>query len=247
MRFALSSLLLLFCFHANSKEQIAVRVAADIWCPYTCEAGERPGYLIEVMQKALSFQKIRVDYEVVNWARAVKEAGEGSYYAIAGASKDDAPNFVFPERAQMELFFELFTLKDKNWKFAGYEKGKKIGVINGYNYDEKSNEEIRKKNPDFVVVSGERGLNSLIPMLNMGRVDAILETKGVFFEGLRNLKIDSKMYKSIGTTSAPIPHFIAFSPKYADAKKIAALLVDGQKKLEKSGELKKIKQKYGLN
>lgn len=244
--------LIIFCVCALSsfpaRAQEDVHIAGDVWCPLTCEEGDRPGYFIELAQMALQGHPIKVHYHVVNWARAVRDARRGAYDAIAGASYADAPEFIFPSNPQLYVGFEYFALARQKWKFVGNPEGHKIGIVNGYNYDDVSNMLIKKYKRNYFAVSGEKGLTSLIPMLNLGRVDAVLEAKSVFYEALRQQKLKPTDYKSIGQASSEmVKHFIAFSPKYAEADQVKKWLEEGQLRLEKSGELKKLKSKYGLN
>ena len=79
-------------------ETISLR--ADAWCPYTCDPGAaKPGFMIEIAKMALEPAGHKVDYKVLNWARAITETRKGKFTAIVGAAKDDAPDFIYPSEA----------------------------------------------------------------------------------------------------------------------------------------------------
>ncbi len=73
-----------------------IKVAADPWCPFTCSAkSERPGFLIEVLKLAFA-PEFEIEYIEMSWDRALNEVRTGKFGAIAGALKEDTPDFLFP-------------------------------------------------------------------------------------------------------------------------------------------------------
>jgi len=75
-----------------------ITIVADEWCPYNCEENsDLPGFLIEIARLVFSAHGHSVRYIVMPWKRAVYEVEQGRFNAIAGALKNDAPGFVFPE------------------------------------------------------------------------------------------------------------------------------------------------------
>lgn len=243
---ALAVLLSPICFSQAEDDEV-LHVVSDEWCPYACAAGSRPGYFVEVLQESLKDFPIKVDYEVVNWVRAVRDARLGTYDVLVGTSQSDAPDFSFVNTMKINISFEVFTLANRKWNFTGEFKGHKIGAINGYSYDERTNTLIASKDPSIYLVSGDRGLDSLIPMLNSNRIDGVIESAGVFNEALHKKNMNSSDYVSLGKTStSSIPHSIAISPKYAKTAQLLKWIQIGYGKIEKNGTLAQIKKKYGL-
>ncbi len=227
-----------------------IRVRADTWCPFNCDPGtDKEGIIIEIAKSALAKKGYTLDYQTINWARAIEETRNGNFEAIAGASTGDAPDFIFPQEAQAVTNYEIYTLKDSKWTFKNEDslKGIKLGVINGYTYDDKFMEIVNKKNPSIVVVSGEIGLDQLIKMMDEKRIDALIESPGVFKNFLVSKGLNFSNYRSAGQADKKHQKlFIAFGPKQKDAKDLAKAVSDEVKSLRKSGKLKKLLDKYQM-
>ena len=72
-------------------ENATIVIGADIWCPVNCEPNsDHPGYMIEIANKIFKEQAVKVEYQVMPWARAIVEAEKGNIQAIVGAFKGDA-------------------------------------------------------------------------------------------------------------------------------------------------------------
>lgn len=238
---------ILSVFAKQSSAAETLKLRSDLWCPYACEPGDKPGALVEIAQKVLEPLGYKIDYQLVNFARAVSDTRAGVYDGVIGAAKVDAPDFVFPKDSQVSVTFEFFNLKTSSWKYKGSLDDKKITVINGYNYDEFVNKFLAEKDPHFIVVSGDDAQEQMVRMLVSHRTDALYEAKAVFMETVGRLKMDANQFQSAGSPSQkPQQIYIAFSPKNKRSQKLAQEIDAGMKKLRRSGELKKIYSKYGL-
>lgn len=223
-----------------------LRLRSDYWCPFACEPGPRPGLIMEVLKEILGPQGYEFDYQLINFARAIEEARAGRTEGVVGAAVSDAPDFVFSKEAIAAVTYEVMTLKTKPWKYTG-KLQKKIGVINSYTYDDTMNRLIEKKDPNIIVVSGNNAQDQAIQMLNAGRIDGFYESPQVFKENLLRLKMNPDLYQSAGgPPQAPQLLYMAISPKYPNAQKLAGQIEAGVKKMRQSGQFKKLLDKYGL-
>ncbi len=230
---------------AHSKQVLKMRT--DEWCPIACAPGPRPGLFIEVLQNALDPKQFEIDYQLINFARAISDARDGKTEGVVGLAVSDAPDLIFHKEPISAVSYEFFALKDKNWKYKGSFDGTKIGVINSYTYDDTITKLIEAKDPHFVVVSGNDAQEQLIRMLNAGRIDAFYESAEVFRETVLKMKLNPDNYKSAGAPAqTPQKLFVAFSPKLQNAKQLAAMVDQGLKKMRKNGQYKKLIEKYGV-
>jgi polar amino acid transport system substrate-binding protein len=227
-----------------------IKVRADTWCPFNCDPGtEKEGIIIEIAKSALAKKGFTLEYQTMNWARAIEETRSGNFDAIAGASSGDAPDFIFPSEAQAGTNYEIYTLKDSKWTFKNEDslKTAKLGVINGYTYDDKFMELVNKKHPSIVVVSGEVGLDQLVKMMDEKRIDALIEAPGVFKNFLALKGLDFANYRFAGQAEKKYQKlFIAFGPKLKENKELAKAVSDEVKALRKNGKLKTLLNKYQL-
>ncbi|MBP9706823.1 MAG: transporter substrate-binding domain-containing protein [Oligoflexales bacterium] len=240
-----------FVTHA---ENITLR--ADTWCPYNCEPKDaRPGYMIEIAKAALEPAGHKVEYETLNWARAIADSRAGKFSGIVGAAKSDAPDFIFPETSLGTSKNCFFAKADATWSFKDKSslETASIGVIKDYTYGDevddyiKSNAKNAKNAKKVDVVSGDNPLELNIKKVQMGRVTSLLESEAVLKNYMYVNKLADSSFKNAGCLKDSDDLFIAFSPKHPKAKEFAKLVGDKVVAMRKDGSLKKMLEQYGIN
>ena len=225
-----------------------VTLVADNWCPYNCGATDaNPGILIEVAKYSLTKAGHTVEYSNVPWARAIEDSRAGKYTGIVGAYKDDAPDFVFPEKGIMPSSNDFFVKSGSTWKFSGITSldTVSLGAIKDYSYGEAVDTYItaNESNPAKVqVAGGDDALTKNIEKLLAGRVDVLIEDAAVMNYELKTASKTGQVVQA-GTFGGDDVH-VAFSPANPKAAEFAKAISDGLKELEANGELAKIKAKY---
>jgi len=227
-----------------------ITVRADEWCPYTCQPhSDKPGFLIEIAQSLFEKKGYVIDYQVMPWARAILETREGQYHSIAGAFKEDAPDFIFPENELAISVSALFAKQEKSWKFKDVSSLESIvvGVIRDYSYGEQLDQYIEKHKKDtrkIQIVSGDNALELNIKKLILGRIDVFPEDSSVVSYYLANHPQQEKIVNIGAVSNDKI--YIAFSPHLPVSRKYAQILSDGIKEIRMSGKLQEILTKYDL-
>jgi polar amino acid transport system substrate-binding protein len=188
-----------------------------------------------------------VKYKVVPWKRAIVEARKGNYNAIIGAFKEDAPDFVFPEEEFGMSRFAFFVKKGTKYKYSELKSllKMKIGLIKGYSYGEKEDKFFKENQKIIQYAHGSDPLSQNIKKLLHGRITVVGEDPNVFLEKAAGMGVADQII-NVGDTGTANKIYIAFSPKNPKSKEYAKILTEGIRKLKKSGELKKILTKYGL-
>ncbi len=146
---------LLLLLSVNSFADV-ITMRSDLWCPYVCDPkSEKPGFIVEVAREIFKKEGHIIDYDLMNWARAVADVREGKINALVGCSKADAVGFVFPNVPIGIMVNHYYVLADSKWDYKGVDSltSKKIGVINEYSYGHTVDEQIKKKNPALKLVS----------------------------------------------------------------------------------------------
>lgn len=227
-----------------------ITIRSDLWCPYACDPkSDRPGFMVEIAQEVFKKEGHTIDYALMNWARAVADVREGRADALLGCSKADAVGFVFPTVPVGILVNYYYAPVESNWKYTGVDslKSKAIGVINEYSYGANIDEQIKKKNPALRAVSGSDPLLRIIQMTEAKRLDGFVENPLVLEYHLNLRKKDKKKFKVVSSNLANDPDlFISFAPGNPKSKEYAKILDAGMNDLRKSGRLKVILSKYGL-
>ena len=228
-----------------------IEIASDPWLPYTGDAKEgKKGFMIEVATEALKDAGHEVVYINRPWTRAVADARKGKINAIAGAYKEDAPDFVFPKEPIGLAGNTVYALKESSLVYENLDsiKGKKLGVIADYSYGEIIDNYIKSMKGDKKAVQtsvGENALMLLFKKMEKKRIDFFIEDASVVADFVKkNPKLD--VVKRVGDVSEPEGVFIAFSPKNPKSKGYAKALSEGIEKMRKNGRLAKILESYGL-
>ena len=224
---------------------------ADEWCPYNCNPrqAERPGYMVEVLKKILEPRGYQIIYELSPWPRALEDARKGAIAGVFGADKVEGEGLLLPKNSFGKSETGFFVKADNPWRYKTESSinGLRIGVIQGYSYNDTVNAWMQRKHPSLVFMSGDTPLANMFKMLEAKRLQAIYENKNVLQNFLVSQKLDPKDYTFAGTPDLKGNElFIALSPKIPEAPQIQKWLDEGLLKLRNSGELQNILSKYGL-
>jgi polar amino acid transport system substrate-binding protein len=227
-----------------------ISIVADEWCPYNCTPGdERPGYMIEIVQKVLGEAGHTIDYRNMPWSRAIEEARRGKFDAIVGAAQGDAPDFVFPGEKLGVSANVLMVKSGTAWRYSDLDslQAVSLGTIRDYSYGDELDAYITQHEKDakrVQVASGDTALETNFRKLDAGRIDVLVEDRNVIEYYLAGAG-QAGAYVAAGDLGED-DLFIAFSPANKDAAEYARLLGEGVQKLRASGELAVILKKYGL-
>lgn len=243
---ALAPLLLAAVAATAAVARDRVTLAGSEWCPYNC-APEAPiglGYMVEIAKAALE-PEIKVDYTLINWARAVDEAKAGKLDALVGSSKREGLVFT---KEPLGLAQNAFAVRrDDPFEFKGVDsfKGKSLGVINGYSYTDEIDAYVAASANDparIQVVSGDQALTNNLRKLAAGRVDLVVDDVAVLRLQIETLGLGDQL--KIVPGGDPDPIFVAFSAKLPDAQALADRIDAKLARLRESGELKTLLARY---
>jgi polar amino acid transport system substrate-binding protein len=243
----------IYLFSAPYAASETVKIVADNWCPYNCEPNSlRPGYMIEIAEKAFEKHGIKVEYSILPWERAIQETRIGNYTAIVGASVGDAPDFVFPQIPQGMSEDAFYVKKDSTWHYDGTASLENVSLatIAGYAYNETIDTYIKHNKSNLrrvQSIAGEEPLDLNIKKLLAGRVDVLIDDENVMNFTLKEKNLEEKIkFAYVFPSNSQSFLYIAFSPSHPKAKQYAKILCDETKAMKKNGTLEKIMDNYGL-
>ena len=227
-----------------------ITIRTDLWCPYACDPkSDNPGYMVEIAREAFSAHGIKINYDVLNWARSLSDTKLGLYDAVVGASRSDVEGFILPKYPSGKNLNHYFVLKESDWKYKNIQSidGKKIGVINDYTYGEEVDKLVAKSHPSFSKITGDDPLERIVKMSKAKRLDAFVENPLVLRLKLEELKMPLDLFRmSSKNLTDDTDLFIAFSPKNPKSKEYASVFDNELMKMRKDGRLKKILSKYNV-
>lgn len=243
-------LLLTFILSCGQVSADEIKLVSDYWCPFACEPNsEKPGGMIEIANAVFKNKGHTVKYEMINWARGIKDTRAGRFDGIIGASRADVKGFIIPQVPVGYLENYFWTVPSHHWKYENKNslQNVKVGVINDYSYGSEIDFEVKHKNPSIVVISGNDPLARLIQMTETKRLDGFIENPMVLNHALFKMNKSPDTFRAVSKNLADDPElFIAFSPNKSNSKAFAQMLDEGIVELRKNGKLKEILEKYGL-
>lgn len=245
------SLLLSISINAFSAEKITL--VADVWPPYSGDAGKSEGFMVELTKEIFSDAGIEVIYLNKPWERAVKDVIEGKIDGAVGSNNRDIPaeHVILPYEEQAIESFDFFTHKDSTWEYKGLDSlnGNSVAITAGYTFGEVLDKKLAelKSEGKLFTITGENPLFTAINLLEKKRVNIYIDNKFVVHYSLKLLKKEATTLRHAGNQKSLDPRlYVAFSKKRPNSAKYAEILAKGTKNLRKSGKLKIILDKYGV-
>lgn len=106
----------------EDSERKTLVIAGDYWCPYNClPDNESPGYLVELIEKALYIYSIDVEYRIMSWNDAIKLAEKGEVDAIVGIGDIKGKNLLTTSLPLEYSMTDAFTRNDTEWIYDGID------------------------------------------------------------------------------------------------------------------------------
>ena len=230
----------------------SVVLRGDFWMPVNGYPGDqKPGYAIELVREVFRRKGISLDYQITPWARSIRLARDGAIDGIVGASRGDAPDFVFPGERVGTTGYKFYVLPENPWAFQGIDSlsDKTLGVVSDYSYGATLDAYIQrwKDDPKRVQgVGGDSPLQQNIGKLQRGRVNVIVCNPETFRYELESIGIAAEKFREAGGVPETEDVHIAFSPAGEKGSRYAKILTDGIRELRGNGELAAIYQRYGM-
>lgn len=226
-------------------------IAGDLWCPVNCAPDSpRPGIYVELARDIFAEAGIRVEYRVINWARALQEARQGHIDAVIGAAHSDAPDFVFTAQPVSQSRNCFYTVRESQWHYDSLASlhTQRLAVVNDYSYGEQLDAYVQAElgNPQRLqAAAGQQALALNLAKLLEGRVDVVLENSWVMQEYLARRGYVGTL-REAGCQQPDIPIYLAFSPALPRSHDYVRLLDQGLRRYRADGRLQALLERYGV-
>ena len=226
-------------------------VVSDEWCPYICDDRVLPGFLVEIVNEIARDNDLKVKFTLMPLARALNLAKKGRVDILLALTSQHIAELQL-QQSQLSfggLYNDFYVRAGNPWRFqsiaqlsATLKDNAILGTINGYQYGEQLNQLLRKNTAHVFPASGNSPLAKQLKMLQMGRLDILLDSRFTVQYQLSTLTKSSIIYA--GSQGGFTPLFLGFSPLLSKEK--VQLFDDGLITLRQSGKLDTILAKYAL-
>ena len=252
-------LMLAFFLSGNSHAEVlssrvepsnTITFVADRWPPFNdVPDSEMEGYMMDVARAVFEPQGYKVVYKNMPWNRAIVESRKGRFDAIIGASRVDAPDFVFPEEELGRNKLSFYITKESNWTFKDVSSLEQVylGVIDGYDYRAWFKEYERTHPEKIYVRHGKTPLKENLKLLLHGRLDAVVDNEAALRWVAKDMGILDQLKSGGEDTVGGVSYiYHAFSPARPTSGHYARLLSQGIRELRENGRLQAILDRYGI-
>lgn len=226
-------------------------IAGDIWCPVNCAAdAAQRGIFVELAEQIFAEAGIKVEYRVLNWARAVHDTRLGKLNALVGAGIQDAPDFLFSETAPGISRMCFYAQPARSWRYQGLSSlaGVSLGAINGYSYGKQIDSYILNHRHDsqrVQMASGDHALAINVEKVQLGRIDVVLANTWVMALFLSRNRMPDAL-EQVGCRVPDVPIYLAFSPALESSKRYVELFEQGLQRYRTNGRLQALLRAYGV-
>lgn len=227
-----------------------VRLASDDWCPFICAAEGKinSGFLVDVSARAMALSGYRVEPVLRPLTRAIRETLDGNIEGVYAPPLDQRLGLSAPIAYSRACFY---TRAGESWTYQGLASlsQRSIGVIADYAYDDGMMDAYiarHYRQPALIELAhgDTAGINNL-QKLRKGRYHAMLEHEAVLAHLSQQLKVASQI-RQAGCLEQALPLSIGFARQDGRTEAWLHALNEGMHQLEASGELKALRQHYGL-
>jgi polar amino acid transport system substrate-binding protein len=243
-----SSILFVACFDLQAEK---LTVGSDIWCPYICEDSQQPGYIVELVGDIYGQHNISLKFETIPLARALDLARQNEIDMVLALTDDHILEYqLIRNKVAIGSFSnDFFVYGNNTWRFTSInelvkklEGGTKLGVIQGYTYGDEINTLIETQGRFFHISHGNNPLQDNLKMLEVGRLNIVLDSKNTVFYQAAKSKQQNLLYA--GTEGKDVRLYLGYARKLA--LKYPDMLDQGIIEYRKSGKLKILLNKYGI-
>jgi polar amino acid transport system substrate-binding protein len=241
---------LLFVWSSAEAKADSVVLASDPWCPYVCDGGpDRPGYLVEIVERTLSAAGHTVVFRFLPWPRAIAAVRSGTVAALVGMGNVDAPDLVMT-KSLGRMVTALAIRRGSGFRYDGVKSLEHLRLATaagvgswGGGIDEYIAANVG--NPDRIdVTPGVDPYAANLRKLVAGRVDVVVDNGHVLRWLAGRLNLSDKIEIVAIAESDDIR--IGFSPALPNSREYVQQVENGVERLRASGELAAIMARYGM-
>lgn len=222
-------------------------IRADHWCPYNCAPEDpKPGYMVEILQRAAHAHGHTLDYKLMPWPRALEQAREGKITGVVAMVLGNRDGLVVSDKMGIDATC-VFVRKDSALRYekpADLDQFNRIGIVEGYGYPPEFMQ-WHTGNPTRVqALAGDNTLEMQAKKLAAGRIDAFVENVNVVRYAQTHIP-ELRMAHNGGCMRDETLYF-GYSAKNPRAQEIKTQVDQTLAAMRKSGELRKLLDKYGV-
>jgi polar amino acid transport system substrate-binding protein len=220
-------------------------IRADNWCPYNCEPDTpNPGYMVEILQRAARSHGHTLDYKLMPWPRALAQAREGKITGVVSMVASNREGLVMSDKMGVDVNC-VFVHKNSKLRYrspSDLDALGRIGIVEGYGYPQEFMRWKSTHNEKLQALTGDNTLEMQSKKLASGRIDAFIENVNVVRYANTSIS-ELRLATNAGCMSDENLYF-GYSAKNPRAKKVKVQIDQELAAMKKSGELRKLLDKY---
>lgn len=233
-----------------------IRLGYDDFCPYSCLKDAKNGYFVDVVQQILEAEGYKVTAIKGSWARLKAMAQKGQLELVVPLTRYEAEELKI-ERNTLPLGTidgRLFTHKNSSWQYKGEEslKGQSMAIIREYGYPPVITALVEDpaQKKYILTLASDLGTDQQVKMLASQRVSIVPSDRNAFLYHARRHGLENSV-RIAG--ELPMEHLytdlhVGIATQQPELRKKLRMVLDkGLDDMNKSGQLTRIKARYGVN
>lgn len=226
-------------------------VLSDPWCPYNCQPGDKPGYVVEMLREIFAPPAWQLKYQIVPWDRALQQVREGQAAIALELTREQVQRqgLLIGHESVGEPADCLYVAAGNPLRFSqssDLDSLQQVAVVSGYEYEYALGEWLsRPENKGRIVMT--RGANPAevnARNLARGRLDGVIESAAVMHMLIQQLRLQDKIREAGCQQASPV--YVGFSPRIPNAAQLIEHFDQGIVELRRSKRLARILSRYGL-
>ncbi|WP_108650042.1 substrate-binding periplasmic protein [Dongshaea marina] len=240
-------MLLLLGIYSHFCLAMKVEIANGEWPPWNSAKIDGGGLASQIVRQAFVREGVKVEYHFMSWDKGFEMARQGKLDATIG--------WIYSEKRAQDFYFSTpifaannywFYRKDNSntpfdWEALDKIKTLRLGMTKGYLYGEEFNELSRHSGVTVTeLASDKEGFEKL----NSGKIDLFPVNLCVGYFLIRTyFPAEFSSFSHAPTPISVFDHYLLFSKKSPNSRKLVEIFNSGMEKLKKSRFLHKVGRK----
>jgi polar amino acid transport system substrate-binding protein len=233
-----------------------IRLGYDDFCPYSCLRDDKNGYFVDAVQQVLETHGYKVVPTKGSWARLKSMAQKGQLELVVPLTRFETEELKLDRNSLPlgQIEGRLFTYTGSTWEYKGETslKGQSMAIIRDYGYPPVITALVEDpaQQKYILTLASDLGTDQQVKMLANKRITIVPSDRNAFLYHARRHALEGsiKIVGELPMDSLYTDLHVGISTRDPELRKKLRLALDkGIDELKKSGELGRIKMKYGVS
>lgn len=233
-----------------------IRLGYDDFCPYSCLRDDKNGYFVDPVQEVLTAHGYKLIPVKGSWARLKTMAQKGQLELVVPLTRYETEELKLDRNTLPlgQIDGRLFTHKSSSWQYKDEAslKGQSMAIIRDYGYPPviAALVEDPEQKKNILTLASDLGTDQQVKMLANQRITIVPSDRNAFLYHARRHGLENsiRLAGSLPMESLYTDLHVGIATRVPELrKKLREVLDRGIEDMKKTGQLARIKAKYGVD